>query len=158
MASKIDEKECLCSWIGILGTDFLAPLTALIDTAVIMLTTIKVILAAIPANFSDQLLKIQYETELELYDIALGTLVSPVAFMQTYAKGYTDCSPVANINDVMTNLKNITGITALEGRRDIVENYIDALELQGLEIERIDDIIVTLQDFKEAIDECGSGE
>ncbi len=154
--SKIEDNACLCAWINILG-DFLAPLTALIDSSIAIFTVIKVTLALVPTNLTDQLKKIRYEIELAFIEQTVALIEAPLGIVGRYARPYADCDPVAALIAANEKVREFL-VADIEERRFEVEQFIAAIDRENLKIEEIDNIIDVLTEMKNAIEICGGEE
>jgi len=154
--SKLEDNACLCAWVSFIG-DFRATLEALIDSSIAIFTTIKVTLALVPTNLTDQLKKLRYEAELAVIEQVIAVIEAPLGYVGRYARPYADCDPVSSL--IVANNKVREFLTAdVEERRFEVEQFIAALNRESLKIEEIDQIIDVLTEIKSAIEICGGEE
>jgi len=154
--SDIELDPCLCAWIAFIG-DFKDTLLALLDTSIVTFTAIKVTLALVPTNLTDQLKKVRYEAELALVTQLVGVIEAPLSYVTRYARPYADCDPVSSLITANGKVREfLTG--ELEEHRFELEQFIAALDRESLKIEEIDRIIDVLTELKSAIETCGGEE
>ena len=155
MASKIENTECLCVFVASLG-DFLEPLKGLLTTVEATLVTIKTLLALIPTNLADLLEKELLEVQLTLIEAVLAPVEAPITSLNRYTRAFADCPPVAHLSDLVDVIKKYSGVAFLEELKYEIDQKIDGIERESLKVEQIDDLIRSIQDFKEALDACGT--
>jgi len=154
--SKLEDNACLCAWISFIG-DFKDPLLALIDSSIAIFTVIKVTLALVPTNLTDQLKKLRYEAELALIEQTVAVIEAPLGYVSRYARPYADCDPVSTLIKVNNSIREWL-VSDIEERRFEVEQFIAAINRESLKIEEIDQIIDVLTEIKNAIEICGGEE
>jgi hypothetical protein len=154
--SKLEDNACFCAWISYIG-DFRATLEALIDSTIAIFTAIKVTLALVPTNLTDQVKKLRYEAELAVIEQTVAVIEAPLGYVARYARPYADCDPVSSL--IVANNKIREFLTAdVEERRFEVEQFIAAIDRESLKIEELDQFIDLLTEIKSSIELCGGEE
>lgn len=148
----LEYKECLCAFVRILG-DYTETLKGLIDSAVSLLTTVKTLLNLIPQDFADHLEKYLLQTELAALEVALLYIEAPLNTINAYTKPFADCPPVASMAKVITDFKEEV-LGTLYDYQNEVEQKVEALNLEGMRVEIIDNWITVLNDLKESFVAC----
>jgi hypothetical protein len=154
--SKVADVECFCAWVGVLG-DFRPTLEALLDSAIAVLEAVKVALALIPTNVTDQLKKIQYEAEMAFIAESVSAISAPLSYLIGIARPFADCAPVASVVMLGNNVRNEV-LADLTDRQFELQQFILAIEKENLKAEEIQLAIDTMNELRTALGECGTGE
>lgn len=146
-------KDCACDFYNNIG-DFKTAFIGLLDGAIGILMTTKAALLLVPADFSDQLKKLELEAELTVIESTLITVDGPFMLIQAYLKPYSDCDGIQSVAKTINNVRNdILG--PVDERKQEIEDLIEELNLEGTKIKKIDNWIEQLEAIKEAVELCG---
>jgi hypothetical protein len=148
-----DEKQCVCDLLDALG-DVKTVFTSLLDAVTTILTTVKAAIALWPEDPADRLLLLGLQAELEVLALAAEPIVTPLNLLQAYFNQFGDCPGISTVGSTLADFYNMV-LGAYEEKEEKINAMIEALDLEGSKIDRLDDIINQLDSVKEAIELCG---
>ena len=154
MTTNIVSTECLCAFAK-LFSNAKSLVLATIDSLILALQTLKVAKQLVWLDFDDLVKQAELEAELLIITAGLDTLQAPFNLLLGYTKLFSDCAPVSSLSKVLKGVQNDI-FSPLADRQFEIEQLIAALETHRREIDKLDRWIATMQDIKEAIEECGT--
>ena len=152
--TDFENQDCACDFIKNLGA-FKDTFLGMLDTAIGLLRAAQAAAALWPADFGDQLQRLELEAELMAVQTALSIVAPPLDAVTSYFRPYTDCPPIATAGQTISNIKT----SILKPMKD-AENDINklkaALDLEGTKIQKLQMWINQLEDLKDAVNYCGT--
>ena len=127
---------------------------ALLDSAIIILQTVKGLILLIPQDGSDLLRIKELELEIAVLDAGLSVATAPLGTLQAYAKPWADCPPVATLVTTFNKFVKML-ISDIVEKKFEVEQQIDDINIEGDKNAELDRWLGVLEDFKDAITACG---
>lgn len=156
MATKIEDIECLCAFVGSLGQGVAQQISAFITSVVGLLEAAKVEIALVSnlENLEDTGRKIASEQALKALESALSPVEATFSVVNSYTAPFADCDPVSAFSTAIKTAKNEV-VGAFDDLRYEIELWGAAIESRSNKVAQLDRIISVLEQIQDGISECG---
>jgi hypothetical protein len=152
MANEIENLECLCLFVDLLG-DAKEQVKTLISGLQGLLQTLKTIIQLVSVDLENELRRLAYQAALALLQELIDPVQAPFNLILAQTSSFADCDPVAFLTKALKEARDLVLSPFFEAEYEI-EQLIAALEDQRREVEIIDRIIEILDEINDAIDLC----
>lgn len=140
-------------WIKLLGDGPKNQLKSMITALTNMLAMYKAFWLLVNSDFEDIYKKKGMEYILKIYQQFTVPIEAELKILNKYTAPFADCPPVATVNQVSKSLVNIV-IGTIQDFEFIIQQYIDAIEINQAKAEALDNMIEFLNNISDAIDQC----
>jgi hypothetical protein len=149
----LENQECLCAWIALLGDGPKQQLALFIDAAKVLLEAAKAAYVLVYASPDEVFRKQLLEATLEIYQSATEPLEAPLEYLVSQTAPLADCPPVASIAAVMKSLRDYL-LGEVDEFEYQLEQYTLALDEMQANTDFFDNLIGILEDVLDAIEKC----